>query len=488
MIPVNDRAISEGLGDYAEILAIRAHRRANPISPALAAKRWARAKALRLGLAYWPALAYGPRIDPSAYVAAEQVLSARHGTWNPAAGCHGGWDAQGHHGLSAERVSEMWFAAGCADTPKFRAQVRSGILARKGDSLPWFLAYARGSSWCTAHACHIDALGALSRKAVAALGRLSPELRHAAMSGVQLPDYVAGRYVALRIRDLNWLSVSQLQAKLATASADGALRIRAALAGPRRAAQLLGQHATSALLSPAYPDVPLSLAGRLALGETPVQLAAGALTRAEAHAWLKDGAPELSPWILRRSGIDLRTRSVRIAQWLVAVHLRQQSAALYTERTTQIPGGGLRNWRAVDVLDELQDADIIAMSDGVGRVLERSAQRLGAAWLTDAMSDHRQLADRPCWAGRLPKCAVLLLTPAQLADEGEALNHCVGGYAESVRRGQCHIVSIRGKKSRSTVELSSDGRQVRQHHAARNGSAPRRHWQMVDAFIQRIAR
>lgn len=65
-----------------------------------AAKQRARAKAAQLGLAYWPALMEPLGVDPRAFVAAEAILAPLHGLWNPPTS-HGGWDSQGHHGVSA---------------------------------------------------------------------------------------------------------------------------------------------------------------------------------------------------------------------------------------------------------------------------------------------------------------------------------------------------------------------------------------------------
>ena len=45
-------------------------------------------------------------------------------------------------------------------------------------------------------------------------------------------------------------------------------------------------------------------------------------------------------------------------------------------------------------------------------------------------------------------------TPAELAREGKEMDHCVGGYAGAVERGQCHILAIKTRQGRSTVELS----------------------------------
>jgi hypothetical protein len=163
--------------------------------------------AAELGLAYWPALAYGPRVDPRAYVIAERLLAHKAGArWGEVlpdgSTSHGGWDSWGHYGLSAGDVAHMWRAAGCRNSAKFRLQVGSGIAARKGDSLSFTAAYIKGWRWLQAN--RLDWRLNLSRKAVATLGRLTWYSRWAAISGL-----APGQ--KLRPRDLNWAAVKVAQ-------------------------------------------------------------------------------------------------------------------------------------------------------------------------------------------------------------------------------------------------------------------------------------
>lgn len=481
--------IKEGIEDWREQQEIRANLERDAQNEGcsvgdLFAHQRVRKRARALGLAYWPALAYGPKIDPSAYLAAERVLASKtggvYGETLPDGSRHrGGWDSWGHYGLSAENIAQMWYAAGCRDGGKFRLQVASGVIAKKGDTLPFVKNYVRGARWLSANRLWLR-LPHLSRKAIATLGRLSPELRRAAITDV------AGDK-KIRVRDLNWSRVARAQKMLATS---GNIRVRAAMAGMRRAAVLLdvcpSRENVAAALAPAYPRLPLTLARRLALGESPVQLADGQLTRREAHEWALAGAPEIGTWLAER--LDVPThRSVRVIRWLA--HCRQTGRwdAIERDRIARIPGGETRRYSALSVLDEIQDDDIVIGTDSVDAVLQRSAQRLGEAWLTAQMSDHRVLAPLPSFAKNLPRGTRILRTPADLARESIEMSHCVGGYRDAVERGQCHILAIASRAGRSTVELSPTTLAVVQHRGPSNSVPPAKHEKLLRAWLARIA-
>lgn len=223
------------------------------------AERWLEARRLqrranKIGLKYWPALAANG-CNPLAFVSAEQVLRqapAFRDDLHP----NRGWDSHGHHGLSGRRVAQLWYAAGCKDNLKFRTSV--GLCAtfgpghyydldvRKGDSVPFLRNYARGLRWFNRHGCRATTADGkpetvrLSRKAIAALGRLTPEARVAALMGVASID-TGPRWTPLRVAHLNWPEVARYQSRLAAATTETErLQIKLAYAsGQRRAADLL---------------------------------------------------------------------------------------------------------------------------------------------------------------------------------------------------------------------------------------------------------
>lgn len=174
-----------------------------------AALNRARRTAAGIGLQYWPALLVGG-LDPKAMKIAEEVLASRVGSYWGDTGAdnrrsRGGWDSAGYYGLSGYQVRQAWFAAGCKDGGKFRLSIRrlsEGMGAgRKGDTLPFLFALTRGLRWARRNAQRLN----LSRKALAALGRISAPLRWAAISGL------VESTPRIRIRDLNWAAVKEAQ-------------------------------------------------------------------------------------------------------------------------------------------------------------------------------------------------------------------------------------------------------------------------------------
>lgn len=442
----------------------------------------ARAYARNIGLKYWPALINAPKCNPEAFVIAEKVMSAKHGYWGyneDGKKNHGGWDSKGHHGADAHDIAKYWYSAGCRNTPKFRAQVRNGVKAQKGESLREYEDYCRGQRWLDIRTKYLGDYN-FSRKAVVALGRLSPELRSAAVINTQ-----AGR--VLRIRDLNWDNVKKAQEMLKS----GNIKVRAALSGLKRSAQVLGCDPSEAnvvrILTPQYPNIPIKYAQRIVLGERPVDLVKGLLTSKEAHLWLSHNnwdfmeAPE---WY----GVHYELphhRSLIVSKWLKQVRDSGRWDALERQREQYVPGRDqVITYCYLQILDEVQDEDIITGRDGVQAVFERAAQRNGEQHLNKMKGDQRVLRQRPVWATKMSRYAKYLNTPDSLVTEGQDLKHCVGGYVKAVENCQCHIIAIRSKHGRSTVELTNN-MDVRQHYGERNSTPPQRHAQWLRAFLNR---
>ncbi len=480
-----------------EIIAARANAQGISVHEYLADRenrRRARARAETVGLAYWPAAFKGAhKVDLKAYVIAEKVMARRDSAplWGArledGALARGGWDMMGHYGLSPAQVAKMWYAAGCRGSRKYEYQVVSGMIARKGDSFPFFKNYVRGRRWLD----KVKSGLSVSRKAVAALGRLSAPLRVAALKGVQpthrLGEDGAYRLIPTRIRDLNWSAVAKAQKAIA-AGGEGAKKVKAALSGVRRAGEILGVESTAAdvakALVPTY-SLHLEAARRMALGESPVQLSGGLLDRKEAHKWCQSGAPhDVVAWLCTDLGVP-HVRSARVARWLREVQRGGRWSAMTRERRIRVPGGDERTFTALSILDEIQEEDVLRLGDSVDSVLERSAERLSDAWVEKAMRDHRLLAPRPAWASQLPRQMRLLCTPAMLAEEGKSLRHCVGGYVDAVARGECYIVAISTRQGRSTVELSPT-LWVSQHRGVVNSQPPLRNNRLLSAWLARV--
>jgi len=336
-----------------------------------------------------------------------------------------------------------------------------------------------------------------------ALGALDPELQRAALSTVRPPE---GRAL-VRVHDIDWEVVARVRDEMAR---DSSGRVRAAWAldpefvavgrGPgerfRRLAEAAGVLCADGAglvpwLCPAYPNVPLHIAVRLCRGETPVQISGG-LTRREAHEWLAAGAKETpEQWLVRGlpsidAKIDRRpeVRSVAVARWLLDVHHRGGWDGLVRERTMRVPGGRIVRFRYVDRLDEVRDEDLVgAGGTGVDAVFRRAAERYATKYEELFAKDNTVLHEPPAW--KLYPCMQYLVSPAQLVQEKRDMNHCVSTMIPAVRAGRSVIISLEVCGHRSTVEISPDGREVRQHFAEWNQPPHELCVRVLDKFLRR---
>lgn len=517
--------IAEGLEDWNEIKAVRAIAR-DPVTAEerqqkrriRAAKQWAAA----YGIAYWPAFAYGDK-SPSrdAMVAAEAALSPKHGLYGEirqdGLRSTGGFDSYGHHGLSGHDVQRLWFLAGCKDTAKFQFLIKNWAKDmpdfKKGDSISFCVNYQRGWRWFNANTKGIKAVAGirfmpwLSRKAIAALGRLSPTLRWAAVSS--LPEWEDA--VVLRIRDLDWDAVKRAQILQCTGSA----KVRLALKTPRAIIkEITGElapvgwyiepplaNAAIAALVPHYAmdrelwDMgigPISLqdAKDLVLGKKTIGMcvAGGQFTDKLATVFLKEhncpGYTDPMGWYAQRLGVPVH-RSVKVMDWMSYLVKKGWWGEMEKTRT-QIIGGEERQFRAIDLLDEIQEEDILTGKEGVAVVLRRASERNGEAFFQANKEDYRTLRHGlPTWVKKAPKWIKVLNTRSALALEGRDLKHCVGGYVDAVERGRSIILSISSRHGRSTVECN-DNMVVMQHRGESNGAPPSRHDQLLRAFFNKM--
>ena len=495
--------IDEGYDDYREIKAARA---------AIAAReqsgeqnkvmiRMAKRHAERLGLTYWPALirdGYQPKIDPMAYVYAEDVLERKHGLWDGKASS-GGWDRYGHYGLSRDTIARMWYAAGCRDTGKFRLQVAMGEVARRGDTAAWFKNYVRGDRWYMSNVNAFEGIGAVSRKALAFLGRLSPALRWAALWNV--PTGEARDWRPLRIRELNLALVSKAQAN--PRAGYHALPIGTLIRVVPGNESVVGarprERAAVAVLTPAYPNLSLSMARAIAGGESPLAIYRKVLpecTKKEAHQWATWGKTPTDVYndiIIRaerqlhsKHGVRVKLRSPKVANWLVAVFADPaRKEAILTTRV-QYVGGEERRFDFLSVIDEIQDEDILSDSDGMNAVFNRASQRNSEEYAEAMRHQTAVLTHAPDWMGSLPRWVRVLNTPAMLVREGSEMIHCVGTYVAAVEGKRCVILAISSRHGRSTVEVTPEGRLL-QHRSVRNAEPPVRHEQWLRAWLYRYA-
>lgn len=488
-----------------EIIAARANESGKSVNDYLreknkmrSIKRWAS----KIGLNYYPALLVLDRlnIDIEAILVADRILTAKngaYGTYKNNEFVRGGWDMEGHYGLSPFNIARFWIAAGCKNTPKFRLQVRSGYALNKGDSLAFSTAYVRGMRWLENNNFHPSWIAAFSRKAVATLGRLSPQLRRAAVqrffsSGRFILDELNEDITRIRIRHLDWKAVKQAS-KLVERSKENP-RVLAALSGKQGAARiLLGKNTFTEdelvkALCP-YPNLGFYDAAQIALGKSPVDLSSNKLTKKEAHQWLVDGKPNINAWLAEKYEIPFH-RSVEVQRWVAYLKLDKKRWEAFTRSREARRHNEVFHYSCEGILDEIMPSDLLTGRDSVTAVIERANNRLSQDFMAEQMKDHRPLNVDSVWFDRfLPKYMQRLNTAAQLAKEGADLKHCVGTYAEAVENGSCYILSIRTRCGRSTVELQSSNNgelYVSQHYAASNTPPSVRHDWLLRAWLMRV--
>jgi len=319
----------------------------------------------------------------------------------------------------------------------------------------------------------------ITPQAARALGSLSPELQTYALMGL------SGR---IRARDIDWERIAKMRDALQTKHGP---RLRLAImaaasntsvevpqhiskAMDRLGVGTLGksrEEALAAFLCPAYPNTTVERAAKLALGETPVQLSMGILTKNEAHEWLlsdrADRWHDPLSWLCSKLPCEIRLRSVALVRWLLEVQRRGAWSQLTKTRTVHGPGGVVAEVRYLDRIDEIQDEDLVRGTKTlVDEAFAHAAERLGAVWQKRMFRDHTPLTQPPKWKLYSNSMRVLN-TPASLAAEGRDMQHCVGGYEHAVRCGNSVILSLNVLGKRSTVELTPKGRLL-QHRGPRN--------------------
>lgn len=362
-----------------------------------------------------------------------------------------------------------------------RRLVLAAVAARRASARRWVSA----GRWAWAELLDIGAL--------AALGRLCPEGQQAVLDAaaegglaawaVNGGGSVRARYLLPAIEaarpTLDALeSPAGGRVRLARAMEPGESALGHRAASLARAAGLdpeCGPAALSPYLAPAYPAVPMEVARRICLGESPRQISGGVLTSREAHRWCLDGAPSVTMWLQRevlgrRDAVLPDLRDPEVIRWLAAVHRRGGWGQLTRERPVTLPGGETASWRALDRTDEIQSEDLDrGERTRVDDAFASAARRAEEAWNSSAREGHQVLAPTPQGWRPYRRVMRVLNTRSLLAHEGREMGHCVGGYADAVRKGQCVILSLRlpRKGVRSTAELALDGR-VRQHSGQKN--------------------
>lgn len=426
----------------------------------------------------------------------------------------GGWDSCGHWGADSASVARAWHIS------RGRARVLGVVLAwelrhpecaapleLRRLSAPQLRAALRVSAWCDAF--YLDA------RAKSALGEIEAALRPLALQGAMdraraeaasRPDALrlaraiaalaaagdderaqdAQRPVPIRRRHLDWEAVAAAQRAIRGVAPEHRAAVTAAHARSNWARRQSG----ASLRPPAWQGVDLrdEVSEALWRGVRPADLAQG-LTSREAHAWLRDGCAgkhrpcEPAAWLCARAGLPHRPRAVEVARWVIAVEQDPaRRASLYREREVRGPDGALRAFQFVTRVDEIAPEDLPQnIKTSVDRAFERAAQRVGEAQLAEWAESSEILAPIPRWWKPI-RCARVLRTPEALVRQGREQGHCVGTYVHHVRSHASVIIALDVIGHRSTLEVSADGRTVRQHKGEGNSDPPalcQRAWEVI---------
>jgi hypothetical protein len=272
-----------------------------------------------------------------------------------------------------------------------------------------------------------------------------------------------------------------------------------------------------------YPKAKQEYRGKLVLGEKTTDLFPRMTTK-EAHAYLDEGSTlDYMEWMIKKVDpefSDLIPDYIEIIRWLVGNDVTnprgggvlrdpKRKEALYKERVIEEPAndengnpiiengrqvlrhvpdanGNFMYYKYVNKLDELRPEDLTHRWDkddtgtwvkreyqktSVVDVFKNAANRIEKELEEQGKNDNSVICEKPEWFVE-QRGVYLLNTPTKLLTEGKEMAHCVGTYIEKVRAGQCVIVAFRfeknGKYYRSTMELTPDGRGIRQHQAVHN--------------------
>jgi hypothetical protein len=188
-------------------------------------------------------------------------------------------------------------------------------------------------------------------------------------------------------------------------------------------------------------------------------------------------------------------RDITVARWLRAIDKDPaRTAALERVRIAYLPGGEERRFRYLDKLDEIRAEDLVkGPRTSVDAAFRSAAKRLEEVARKYGCESHDMLRAPPSWLASM-RCMHPLVSAAQLWAEGKDLDHCAGVYADSVKRGESVVVSLRvpeldrasGKvvEHRSTVEFNGLG-QVLQHRSRSNGHPHPLCERALDVFCRR---
>lgn len=183
-------------------------------------------------------------------------------------------------------------------------------------------------------------------------------------------------------------------------------------------------------------------------------------------------------WVCRHAPVrGFVPRTLLIASWL-------EAKKEWKGWKTQIPVGYGANGEMslidpVAMLDEIWESDL---THGI----KSSPEKVFRAVLARTSSEELERMARenlplPVMPWEPIQGITQILTAADLVVEGERMKHCVGGYVDACREGQCFIVRLRN----STAEITPDG-YIHQHMGYKNSTPPEADRSLLERWQQEI--
>ena len=203
-------------------------------------------------------------------------------------------------------------------------------------------------------------------------------------------------------------------------------------------------------------------------------------SRKEAYAWLvdlgkennknKDQITNFPSWLYSKTtGIrEYDLPNISFQSWLTFRWFLYNHKSAYFTKIQEVhgPAGQVDKVEPMSIITKILDVDLTnGVKTSPAKAYQNSAERLAKEWEernqnTTFVNYPRQYKDTPH--------ARVVWSADELREEGERLNHCVGGYGPSCERGTSLIVRL----ANSTAELDPKTLNIYQHRGTSNSSPP----------------
>jgi len=230
-------------------------------------------------------------------------------------------------------------------------------------------------------------------------------------------------------------------------------------------------------------------------GVSPREVSGRLLSGPQAARWVEEGCPEIHPWwavnilgltkveYARVAGWGTRRR-LRVIEWYAR---KKNTRGMCREREYTLETGDTIRITLIAILDQVEDGDLV---NGVNTSPDAVFHRVMARGLTHRVPDVDEQTQEalsrlsamkreeklkrpfPLMEGvRETPYVKQIRTRQELADEGNRMVNCLGGYAEKCADGDTFMFVVQVGDQRSNVQIDED-RNVVQHYGKLNQAPP----------------